>query len=102
MVADAWPSYYSPTGNIEAGLDHPFELSRRGPQDRGRRDPGLLAPDGPPRRQARSGQDDVAVDVGEAVVPPLELEGQLRVAEAQQVEHGGVQIVDVHGIFDGL
>ena len=26
MVADAWPSYYSPTGNIEAGLDHPFEF----------------------------------------------------------------------------
>ena len=26
MVADAWPSYYSPTGEIEAGLDHPFEF----------------------------------------------------------------------------
>jgi DMSO/TMAO reductase YedYZ molybdopterin-dependent catalytic subunit len=27
IVADAWPSYYSPTGNIEAGLDHPFDFA---------------------------------------------------------------------------
>ena len=101
MVADAWPSYYSPTGNIEAGLDHPFEFPGEA-RKIARRDPGLLAPDGLPRRQASERQDDVAVDVGEAVVPPLELEGQLRVAEAQQVEHRGVQIVDVHGIFDGV
>ena len=26
IVADAWPSYYSPTGEIEAGVDHPFEF----------------------------------------------------------------------------
>lgn len=26
IVADAWPGYYSPTGNIEAGVDHPFEF----------------------------------------------------------------------------
>jgi methionine sulfoxide reductase catalytic subunit len=26
MVADAWPSYYSPTGEIEPGLDHPFDF----------------------------------------------------------------------------
>ena len=26
IVADAWPSYYSPTGHIEAGLDHPFDF----------------------------------------------------------------------------
>jgi DMSO/TMAO reductase YedYZ molybdopterin-dependent catalytic subunit len=26
IVADAWPSYYSPTGNIEAGVDHPFDF----------------------------------------------------------------------------
>jgi DMSO/TMAO reductase YedYZ molybdopterin-dependent catalytic subunit len=26
IVADAWPSYYSPTGEIEAGLDHPFDF----------------------------------------------------------------------------
>ena len=25
IVADAWPSFYSPTGEIEAGLDHPFD-----------------------------------------------------------------------------
>jgi DMSO/TMAO reductase YedYZ molybdopterin-dependent catalytic subunit len=26
IVADAWPGYYSPTGDIEAGVDHPFDL----------------------------------------------------------------------------
>ena len=26
IVADAWPSYYSPTGAIEAGVDHPFDF----------------------------------------------------------------------------
>ena len=26
IVADAWPGYYSPTGNIEAGVDHPFDF----------------------------------------------------------------------------
>jgi DMSO/TMAO reductase YedYZ molybdopterin-dependent catalytic subunit len=26
IVADAWPSYYSPTGEIEPGVDHPFDL----------------------------------------------------------------------------
>ena len=25
-MADAWPSYYSPTGQIEAGVDHPFDF----------------------------------------------------------------------------
>jgi len=26
IVADAWPGYYSPSGDIEAGVDHPFDL----------------------------------------------------------------------------
>jgi methionine sulfoxide reductase catalytic subunit len=26
IVADAWPSYYSPTADIEAGVDHPFDF----------------------------------------------------------------------------
>jgi sulfoxide reductase catalytic subunit YedY len=26
IVADAWPGYYSPTGDIEPGLDHPFDF----------------------------------------------------------------------------
>jgi sulfoxide reductase catalytic subunit YedY len=26
IVADAWPGYYSPTGDIEPGVDHPFDL----------------------------------------------------------------------------
>src|SRR5260221_9475986 len=38
---------------------------------------------------------DLAVDVGEPVVAPLELERQPRVVDAQAVEDRGVQIVDV-------
>jgi len=26
IVADAWPGYYSPSGDIEPGVDHPFDL----------------------------------------------------------------------------
>jgi DMSO/TMAO reductase YedYZ molybdopterin-dependent catalytic subunit len=26
IVADAWPGYYSPTADIEPGVDHPFDL----------------------------------------------------------------------------
>jgi len=26
IVADAWPGYYSPTGDIEPGVDHPFDF----------------------------------------------------------------------------
>src|SRR5688572_17324166 len=26
IVADAWPGYYSPSGDIEAGVDHPFDV----------------------------------------------------------------------------
>ena len=26
IVADAWPGYYSPTGEIEPGVDHPFDF----------------------------------------------------------------------------
>ena len=26
IVADAWPGYYSPTGDIESGVDHPFDF----------------------------------------------------------------------------
>jgi hypothetical protein len=25
-VADAWPGYYSPSGDIEPGVDHPFDF----------------------------------------------------------------------------
>ena len=39
---------------------------------------------------------DVAVDIGEAVVPALEAEGELLVIHAEQVEDGGLEIVDVH------
>ncbi len=42
IVADAWPGYYSPTGDIEAGVDHPFDFPGEAREDQGRRDPGLL------------------------------------------------------------
>ena len=40
--------------------------------------------------------------VGEAVVAELELEGQPGVIDAETVQHGGVQIVGVHGVAHGV
>ncbi len=48
-----------------------------------------------------SGQDffhHVAMHVGQAVMPALELERQPGVVDAQAVQQGRMQVVDVHGI----
>ena len=45
--------------------------------------------------------DDVAEDVGEAEASALEFEGEAFVVEAQAVEDGGLDVVDVDGVgFD--
>ena len=46
--------------------------------------------------------DDVAVDVGEAEVAAGVAVGELFVIDAEQVEDGGVEVVDVHSIFNGV
>ena len=45
--------------------------------------------------------DDVAVDVGEAEVAAGVAVGEFFVIEAEEVEHGGVEIVDVDLVLDG-
>ena len=45
--------------------------------------------------------DDVAVDVGEAVVPAGVAVGDFLVVEAHQVEHGGIHVVHVDAVLDG-
>ena len=45
--------------------------------------------------------DDFAVDVGEAHVAGGEAEGEFLVVRAEQVEHGGVQVVDLDLVLDG-
>src|SRR5262249_41249218 len=55
--------------------------------------------------EGASGHDvlyDVALDVGEAEVAPGVAEGQLLVVEAEQVQDGGVPVVDVYLALDGL
>ena len=37
--------------------------------------------------------------VRQAEIAALEFVSQLRVIQAQQVQHGGVQVVDVHPVF---
>src|SRR5262249_25772526 len=52
-----------------------------------------------------SGDDfvqDVAVDVGQTEVAAGIAVGQLGVVEAEQVQDGSVQVVDVDRLFDGL
>ena len=46
--------------------------------------------------------DDAAVDVGQAEVAAGVAVGELRVVEAEQVQDGGVQVVDVDRVLDGL
>ena len=43
--------------------------------------------------------DNFSGDVGQAEVAALPAVGQAEVVDAQQVQHGGVQIVDVDHIF---
>ena len=46
--------------------------------------------------------DNVAVDVGEAEVAAAVAVGEALVIEAEEVEHGGLQIVDVDAVLDGF
>ncbi|MFM1945457.1 MAG: hypothetical protein RI897_4439 [Verrucomicrobiota bacterium] len=46
--------------------------------------------------------DDVAVDVGEAEVTSGVAEREAFVVEAEQVEDGGVEVMDVDGVDGGL
>ena len=45
--------------------------------------------------------DDVAVDVGEAVIPAGVAVGELLVVEAHEVEDRGIHVVDVDAVLDG-
>src|SRR5713101_2570278 len=45
---------------------------------------------------------NTAMHVGETEVPALELVGEPLVVDAQQVEHGGVQVVHRDDILDGV
>ena len=42
------------------------------------------------------------MDVGEAEVASLKTVGQLRVIESKEVQHRGVQVVHVDGVFDDV
>ena len=45
---------------------------------------------------------DAAVDVGEAEVAARVAVGQLLVVDAEQMQNGRVQVVDVDAVFDGV
>ena len=52
---------------------------------------------------ASSGQDgahDVAVDVGQAEIPPAVIIGEFLVIKTHQMEDGGMKVVDVHLVLD--
>src|SRR4051794_2271946 len=55
-------------------------------------------------RLRTSGQDrldDVPGDVGQAEVAALLAVGEPQVVDAEEVEHGGMEVVDVDGVLDG-
>jgi hypothetical protein len=45
--------------------------------------------------------NDFSVDVGEAAVDAVVVEGELFVVDAEEVQNGGVEVVDGDGIFGG-
>ncbi len=47
-------------------------------------------------------RDDLAGDVGQAEVAPLEAVGEPRVVDAEQVEDRGVEVVDVDRVLDDV
>ena len=46
--------------------------------------------------------DDVAVYVGEAVVTALKAMSQFEVVDAEAVEHGSMEVVDLYDVFHGV
>ena len=46
--------------------------------------------------------DNVAIDIGQAEISAGVAVGQLLMVDAEQVEHGGVKVVDGDGLFDGF
>ena len=44
----------------------------------------------------------MAVDVGEAHVSRRKAKGAFGVVDAKEVKHGGVEVVDLHFVFDGF
>jgi hypothetical protein len=42
------------------------------------------------------------MDVSEPEVPPLELEGELLVVNAEEVKDGGLEVVNVHVVLDHI
>ncbi len=57
------------------------------------------------REQGWSGEEfvgDFSGDVGEAVGSALESEGKFFVVDAEEVEDGCVEVVDVHGVLCGV
>src|SRR5438045_3215221 len=53
----------------------------------------------------RLGEDffyQLAMHIRQSIVTALETVGEPRVVDAQQMQRGGVEIVDMHGVFDDV
>ncbi len=56
----------------------------------------------PAGRSGKDVPDHVSVDVGESEVAALETVGQSFVVDAQQVQEGGLEVVDMNLVLDGV
>ena len=45
-------------------------------------------------------RDHLASDIRQAEIPSLEAKGKFDVVDSEQVQNGGLQVVDMHRIFD--
>ena len=55
-----------------------------------------------PRRSSENLFHDMAVDVGQPLLAPAEVVGELLMVKAEKMENGGVQVVDGYGILRHL
>src|SRR4051794_40740404 len=73
----------------------PLHFSRRRPATRAQAGPGTGG-------SGEQGADDLARDVGQPVVAAAVSVRQALVVEAHEVEYGGVEVVDVDLVLDGV
>lgn len=93
-VVKSFRSPAMPTGNSTQAMVDAHLAKRDG--DLNQRRPGSCA-DTSLRKHFL---DDVATDVGQAVIAALEAERQFEMVQPQQVQQCGLQIVDVDDVFD--
>ena len=93
-----------PAGTVQASFRTAAATGADGAGAFGRRTPRQPRPESPsgPCRSSENLFHDMAVDVGQPLLAPAEVVGELLMVKAEKMEEGSVQVVDGHGILRHL